>query len=629
MLPLLHHGVSVRRNQLKGLYNMDVKRSKKSPGALMVVCTLRHCSTEACTDFDDEPDAGSPYGPITLCHQGMSTMLRPWGPQSCAVSAGIHNGLVCFPIRPRSRVFAIDCSLTTLSHLADIVGVDGRVVGVIDVNSSCKPTREELCAFHRRQSGVTAAVTDVGSATLETYELLLSLPRSSKYAFLMGRHPRLGASSPVRLLAGAPRHIVRKIFDFVESGDAHGTSCLVSRHWPKGATVDQVREMVLLHLELLERPRTSRGGDSVPKASKEERATTATDTSTISQDNANAKAKGLILDLPLDFAIAGDSQLLPDKNELSGVINAMQRHSDGRATGLVAREQMPLAPYFPNHALLVMKYDPQREERLTLGCFSSCLAASSSRLAVEAKSAAGASSPTFTAPSLLPTRPVSKQTRFFEDSAAVTFARSPPLTAPPSPPPAESPPPEPPTASFVPLTALGAFGRHAAAPPTALANKLQNKNKKGASKEAPAMAESAEEEEDDVEVAAYPSWGYGEKTHNVQPHVASRAPTSRRPDGYLQANAVAAAGSWASAAPQLLPQWPPGPLPPGALPPGAIGAPQAHSWPPPGLPPGLGGLTGALSGGNNFMHPAMQLLARPTTGSTPTARSVTCTTFSC
>merc|ERR1719211_663354 len=41
----------------------------------------------------------------------------------------------------------------------------------------------------------------------------------------------------------------------------------------------------------------------------------------------------------------------------------MKRLSTGLRTGLLTKEQLLLAPYFPSHALILLKYAPHHDER--------------------------------------------------------------------------------------------------------------------------------------------------------------------------------------------------------------------------------------------------------------------------
>merc|ERR1719476_295963 len=45
------------------------------------------------------------------------------------------------------------------------------------------------------------------------------------------------------------------------------------------------------------------------------------------------------------------------------IVDIMKRLSNGRRTGLMAKEQLLLTPYFPNHALVLFKYTSHRDER--------------------------------------------------------------------------------------------------------------------------------------------------------------------------------------------------------------------------------------------------------------------------
>eukprot|EP00404_Azadinium_spinosum_P048004 CAMPEP_0180805954 /NCGR_PEP_ID=MMETSP1038_2-20121128/62319_1 /TAXON_ID=632150 /ORGANISM="Azadinium spinosum, Strain 3D9" /LENGTH=188 /DNA_ID=CAMNT_0022846597 /DNA_START=5 /DNA_END=567 /DNA_ORIENTATION=- len=183
------------------------------------MCTLRRGmhvdSSYAAEGWGEETSPA--FAPITITHQEKAVTLRPWDPSQCVIAAGIHNRLIHFPFREGSRVFALDCSLQTLSHIADIVGQTGKVVGVM-CHQQPQPTSAHLTVFFKLYPNVSVIRADVRTATFETYERMLSLPQSSKQAFLMGLHPRVGAKSPVRLLANhgaSSESLVRRIFDFV------------------------------------------------------------------------------------------------------------------------------------------------------------------------------------------------------------------------------------------------------------------------------------------------------------------------------------------------------------------------------------------------------------------------------
>jgi fibrillarin-like pre-rRNA processing protein len=56
---------------------------------------------------------------------------REWNPEKSKLGAGIKNGLKQLPIRPNSRVLYLGAGEgTSISHVSDIVGPEGVVIGV-------------------------------------------------------------------------------------------------------------------------------------------------------------------------------------------------------------------------------------------------------------------------------------------------------------------------------------------------------------------------------------------------------------------------------------------------------------------------------------------------------------------
>jgi len=351
-----------------------------------VVCTLY----EGGMDSDDEAEActegpeAAKYGPITLGYQGTRATLRPWHPQNCVIAAGIHNRLIHFPFRPGSLVFVLGCSLQTLGHIADIVGKTGRVTGVINEQPD-NPSEAALVKFRRRYRCATVIVENIEKLSLERYELLLSLPKSSKYAFLMALHPRLGADSPANQLAAAPKRVLRTIFDFLENGDLARVKCLVVCHWPAGASSDSIREIVLSHIDIFRQwrspPQTDEvqecsgpEGKDVPdacatKKSAEEEEGNVSGAAPVTSDPAQSKTKTsdsalqwVLMDVSADAA--DDAPPLNMSTKLTAVVASMKRLPSGTRTGLLAKELLLLAPYFPGHALLVLKYMTHDDSRL-------------------------------------------------------------------------------------------------------------------------------------------------------------------------------------------------------------------------------------------------------------------------
>ncbi|CAE8599872.1 unnamed protein product [Polarella glacialis] len=373
MFQIFRHGIDISRHHLKGLYVCMVgKNRKKSNNPLAeVICTVRDGRSDECDWEDDAGACGSEYGPITLSYQGLDVILRPWDPEKCVLAAAIHNRLIHFPIRPGSVAFALGCSLRSLSHMADIVGPKGHIVNVICINdpSQTVPGDSQLVSFHRRHPNVSVISADVQAATLEKYELLLSVPDSSKYAFLMATHPRLGATSPARLLTEDAPKLCKHIFDFLECGYPAITKCLVVCHWPADTAVDVVREVVLTHIDILQRWRPSKNISLLEEepdsaggidSTEAERDTDRDGDKHSSKRSKNKEEVGSVpqwvfLDIPTDNIRAGS----PDANlhtKLIEVVDDMKRFTSGLRTGLLAKEQLLLSPYFPSHALLLLKY---------------------------------------------------------------------------------------------------------------------------------------------------------------------------------------------------------------------------------------------------------------------------------
>jgi hypothetical protein len=284
------------------------------------------------------------------------------------------------------------------------------MVGVIDVNSPSQPTQAERHLFFARYPNTFVATADVHTATLEDYERMLSLPEPSKQSFLMGLHPRCGADSAVRRLleADEPQHIFRRIFKFLECVDVANVKCLVFCHWPPGTTMDTTRDVICRHIDIFQRWRVpphlaeqeaaaassanaaaaaanemleerteeveeadgsteaapAAAGGTV--ASSGEDKTAATDTngqnnlSRLTHDSA-AVPQWVLLGLPMDHIVT--SRESADENrKLAEVVEAMKRLRSGRKTGLQPKEQLVLAPHFPNYALLLLKYSTHRDK---------------------------------------------------------------------------------------------------------------------------------------------------------------------------------------------------------------------------------------------------------------------------
>lgn len=402
---IVRHGIDIRRHPFKGVYVCTIgKNQKHSNVPAEVICTLREGrdQEEAGTG---QVEPGSQYGPITLSYRGKQATLRPWDPHTCVIAAGIHNGLIHFPIRPGTRVFALGCSLKTLSHIADTVRESGRLIGVISDNHPDKPTKEQLALFFKRHPRVSVIIEDVHNATLEKYELRLSLPLSSRHAFLMAMHPRLGANSPARLLSADTQKLAEHIFSFLVCEDAAKAKCLVVCDWPTDTKVETIREVVLTHIDILQRWR-------VPKVEKQGRGvvTFAESTGTGSakdeeaeeeqdkdpedddedkegdgpgssdavkaeqpegavrekkrskKDEAEAVLQWVLLDLPTDRIIT-ETTTRDFNGKLTEVVENVKRLKTGARTGLLAKELLRLTPYFHNDVLLLMKYVAHHDQR--------------------------------------------------------------------------------------------------------------------------------------------------------------------------------------------------------------------------------------------------------------------------
>jgi len=389
MLQILRHGIDISRHHLKGVYVCMIGKDRKQPphSIAEVICTLRETNQEIIPYSDISPGDGG-NDPITLTYQDMHVTLRPWDPYTCVIAAAIRNRLIHFPIKPGSGVLMLGCSLQTLSHIADIIGPSGRLIGVIDAHQEKRPTSEEFRKFFKYHPGVHVVTEDVQQASLERYERLLSLPLSSKYAFLMALHPRLGAESPAGKLSEAEdsKAIMRRIFSFVEGGDALAIKCLVVCHWPPNTRVDVIRSVVLSHIDILQRWRASKKTEPGAKLELEKdcsddedaKDTDIADRTTSEPDAANAgsrkkdskskDSKGeqdsvplwVFVDLPTHHVIINNPN--PNMNhKLLEVVDDLKRLASGLRTGLLAKEQLLLTPYFPNHALLLLKYVAHRD----------------------------------------------------------------------------------------------------------------------------------------------------------------------------------------------------------------------------------------------------------------------------
>ncbi|CAK0891928.1 unnamed protein product [Prorocentrum cordatum] len=257
MIPYFRYGIDISRHHLKGIYVCSIGRNKRqsSRPPVGITCTLRETRDGDLTAGEPQEPGGPEYSPIALCYQGVHTILRPWNPYSCVIAAGVQNQFLHFPIRPRSRIFVLGCSLQTLSHLADILGPTGQLIGVMAADDPSPPSRAELGRFLRRHPQVWVVTEDIPQASLERYELLLSLPEACKHAFLMALHPRLGADSAAHALAGAKgsQKVLRRIFDFLEFPDAAKARCLVVCYCTPETRVAVIRDIVSSHVDILQR----------------------------------------------------------------------------------------------------------------------------------------------------------------------------------------------------------------------------------------------------------------------------------------------------------------------------------------------------------------------------------------
>lgn len=363
MIQVFRYGIDISRHHLKGIYVVMVGQIRKpsleseersSPSTsrqAQVICTLREGPVDECEDWNDTGEGKAPSGncPITLTYRGQKTTLRPWDPSRCPLAAAIHNQLIHFPIRPKSNVFAIHCSLQSLSHISDTLGPLGRVIGVCSRDPQKQPKPETVHRFLKRHPNTTLIFEDVEEATLERYERLLSLPDDSRYAFLMALHPRLGENSPARLLKEDAPKLCKRIFDFLVCTTPAHIKSLVLWPWTGdakdkdwGEDADQfdkvprhVQEIVMNHTNILQRWRR-------PRRSGEKKHSEG--------ENSDSHERiWVFLDIRTDTSSGGnlDMKLV---NELAKL-------------GLLAKEQLALTPWFPNHALLLLQYALHRDER--------------------------------------------------------------------------------------------------------------------------------------------------------------------------------------------------------------------------------------------------------------------------
>ncbi|CAJ1372956.1 unnamed protein product, partial [Effrenium voratum] len=244
----------------------EEERASPSRRHAQVICTLREGPAERCEDWGNNGEETSPsspkYSSITLGYDGEKTTLRPWDPSRCPFGAAIYNRLIHFPIRPKGSVFAIFCSLQSLSHLSDTLGRCGHLIGVLNPDSSRRPKPDIVHRFLLRHPNTTLIFEDINVASLERYERLLSLPVDSRYAFLMALHPRLGAQSPARLLKDDAEKLCNNIFKFLVCTTPSLMKTLVLWH-PEQSLQEEsdgigTFDQVLKHIDILQRWRKPR-----------------------------------------------------------------------------------------------------------------------------------------------------------------------------------------------------------------------------------------------------------------------------------------------------------------------------------------------------------------------------------
>lgn len=385
MLQLLRAGLEVNRHPLKGVYVCSIGKKKKQVNPpTEVLCTLFEGQLDE--DTLKFTQRYSEVSPIELSYQGQQVTLRPWESSSCMMAAAISNRLIQFPVRPRTCVLALDCTLHTLTHFADIVGPEGRLFGIISSHNTDPPSPEDLRCVLKRYPQLSVVLGEIQEASLDSYKNQLSLSSSSKYSFLMGLHPRLGAASPARKLleAAGTQQLCRNIFSFLECDDFASISCLVVSHWPPNTTVDVIREVVLTHINIIQRWRTpvQAGAESesggLDESSGHELADGAEECPSAAEPNDSTPAEKkrsskdlkhqfssqqwVVLDLPTDN-IASHEPATPFAKKLGEVLDNMKRFRCGKRTGLLSKELLLLQPHFANRALLLLKYATHCDER--------------------------------------------------------------------------------------------------------------------------------------------------------------------------------------------------------------------------------------------------------------------------
>jgi len=393
MIQILRNGIDIDRHHIKGIYicmvgkdSSDAKDSEQSGNAMAgVICTLREgepqnedwtgegeeaSSAWRGTTITARSKSGTKYSPITVSYQDCHMTFRPWDPESCALAAAIHNRIIHFPIRPKSVVFALGCSLQTLSHISDTLGPKGRLIGVMHDKQlqPCPP--ERISIFMKRHPNTTVITQDIQNATMEGYERLLSIPSACRYAFLMALHPRLGKDSPARVLGPESKKLCRLIFDFLECSDPAYVKSLIVWHWPEIKTtyegdiplnhdeqVEEVRELVLNHIDIIhswKRPKDGPRDERSDLETREEGRKSSKHETSEGEGSDQKQKMWVFLDMRTDTQ---------EGNLDMKTVNEMKWLNGGLRTGLIAKEQLALLPWFPNHALLVLKYTVHRDER--------------------------------------------------------------------------------------------------------------------------------------------------------------------------------------------------------------------------------------------------------------------------
>jgi len=242
----------------------DDRQNDDRPEANTVLCGRKMGASSANEGGIELSDSRpqSELQPTSLEYAGTRVTLRPWLPHKCKIAAAVHNRLLQFPYSRRARVLALDSPLRSLGHMADVVGPHGRVVGVVSGSHPNQPTEAQIERFLKAHPAGNVSVIrldwikDLSNVTLDTYNTALGgLSSASKFSLLMGLHPRLGANSEVGKLNELSKtersYVIGRIFNFVECQDLANVSCLVMSHWPEGATPEGIRDIMLLHIDLL------------------------------------------------------------------------------------------------------------------------------------------------------------------------------------------------------------------------------------------------------------------------------------------------------------------------------------------------------------------------------------------